>query len=238
MKKLKTKDIKALLAKSKNNCAIPDCSEEIVTSDNTVVGELCHIESAKPNGPRYNKDNSPEYINSCENLIVLCAKHHKIIDKNTKLYPAELLIRYKDSHETSELASYNALDSVVYDISKDINSFYNQLHNKSLYLQNELEVHVNFNNDISIYELSANFYELINKLQVALLKLQNNDDFFETHSILMPNIITYIELYYRKLELLYINSLRIADKSNTLMDFYKTKKSQLEHLITEVHLAD
>jgi len=46
--------IKALFAKSGNQCAFPGCNHVLVTDKNLFVGELCHIEAAAPGGPRYN----------------------------------------------------------------------------------------------------------------------------------------------------------------------------------------
>ncbi|NGY85260.1 HNH endonuclease [Bacillus megaterium] len=64
-----------------------------------MVGEECHIISAKKNGPRYDSSFPTERLDSYENLILLCRIHHKLIDDQYQTYDTELLHRLKSNHE-------------------------------------------------------------------------------------------------------------------------------------------
>lgn len=91
-----------------NECAFPDCSEQIVASeDGTIIGEVCHIRAQKPGGPRYVAEQSDEERHGFDNLILMCGKHHKIIDtpSNVQRYSIEWLIEVKQKHEEQGRAS-------------------------------------------------------------------------------------------------------------------------------------
>jgi HNH endonuclease len=90
--------IKRLFARSSNHCAYPRCMVKIVQGD-TVVGEICHIRAAKPDGPRHDPNQSPSDRHGYENLILLCANHHKVIDDDPEAYTVERLLKMKADHE-------------------------------------------------------------------------------------------------------------------------------------------
>lgn len=88
---------KILWAKSGNRC--PMCQQTLVSDingNNTVVGEECHIVSAKSNGPRHRELQDYDVY---ENLILMCSVHHKMIDDNESVYTEELLKLLKRNHE-------------------------------------------------------------------------------------------------------------------------------------------
>jgi len=99
-------DRKILWTKAGNRCSYnygqEHCDEELVILDNgkhVLVGDECHIVGEKPGSPRYVAD-FPE-IDSYNNRILMCKKHHKIIDENESEYTAEILLKMKKSHEDS-----------------------------------------------------------------------------------------------------------------------------------------
>ncbi len=71
--------IKRLFTHSGNRCAFPKCTSPIVQKT-TIVGEICHIKAASPHGPRYDPEQTAEERHGYENLVLLCANHHTIID--------------------------------------------------------------------------------------------------------------------------------------------------------------
>jgi hypothetical protein len=89
--------VKRLFAHSGNHCAFPKCTTPLV-QNSIIVGEICHIKAAKPNGPRYDLNQTPEERHSYENLILLCATHHKVIDDDAESYTVERLTRLKEEH--------------------------------------------------------------------------------------------------------------------------------------------
>ncbi len=93
---------KILWGRSANRCAI--CKKELVEQatdqdDSSIVGEECHIISAKKNGPRHDSNFPIENLDSYENLILLCRIHHKLIDDQYQTYDSELLHKLKSNHE-------------------------------------------------------------------------------------------------------------------------------------------
>jgi len=99
-------DRKILWAKAGNRCSYRYegivCDEELVISKGekqTLVGEECHIISKKAVDKRY----IAEFPNrdSYDNLILMCRKHHKVIDDNQEEYTIDALQSMKRGHEES-----------------------------------------------------------------------------------------------------------------------------------------
>ena len=93
------KTIKILFAKSGNQCAFPGCKDSIVEDSGTVTGHICHIRARNANGPRYDSKVTVKKSYEYDNLILLCSRHHQIIDKNPLEYRADVLIEMKKIHE-------------------------------------------------------------------------------------------------------------------------------------------
>ncbi len=91
--------IKRLFALSGNRCAFPNCSNPIVEDDGVVTGEICHIRAASKLGPRFDENQSMDDRHSFNNLILLCSRHHKIIDTKQNDYSPFDLELMKKNHE-------------------------------------------------------------------------------------------------------------------------------------------
>lgn len=89
----------ALFALSGNQCAFPDCDAPML-EETTIVGEISHIYAQRPGGPRYKEGLGEEELHAIENLILLCPKHHKIVDEHPEQYDAAWLRRIKADHES------------------------------------------------------------------------------------------------------------------------------------------
>jgi hypothetical protein len=100
--------VKALFARSRNSCAFPDCGVLLVEASDTVTGEICHIRAEKPRGPRYDKHYPADRRNAAENLILMCGRHHKVIDTETRTYKTEDLLRIKHAHEDAGVVEISA----------------------------------------------------------------------------------------------------------------------------------
>ena len=110
--------IKKLFAFSKNVCAFPECNNTIVDYEyKTVIGEICHIKGRSPGSARYDPEQPDNERNAFENLILLCPKHHKIIDSNPEKFTVEVLQRMKEEHESmagiKEIADTWVVDELV-----------------------------------------------------------------------------------------------------------------------------
>lgn len=93
------KTLRLLYAHSGNCCAYEGCHNPIFEDDGTLTGECCHIESYSPEGPRYNELQTDEERNGYDNLMLMCSRHHKIIDNHPEQYPVERLKATKKAHE-------------------------------------------------------------------------------------------------------------------------------------------
>lgn len=79
------------------------CKEQLIYSEDSglhesLVGEVCHIFAQGKNGPRANPNLSVEELDSANNLLLLCRKHHKYVDDHPELFPAERLAEIKMGH--------------------------------------------------------------------------------------------------------------------------------------------
>ena len=108
----KRKTIQSLFAKSGNRCAFEDCQHELVTEENLFVGQICHIEGFSANGPRFNaslKEEGREF----KNLILLCYKHHRIVDNDPITYNVKYLQLLKEVHESKILSLFVVDDELL-----------------------------------------------------------------------------------------------------------------------------
>lgn len=78
-----------------NFCKTPIVEEHFESLSN--FGERAHVYGKRKGSARFIEKNSND--NSYSNLILLCAKHHKLVDDHPKDYPANLLFSIKSDHE-------------------------------------------------------------------------------------------------------------------------------------------
>ena len=98
------KTTKLLWARSGSLCAI--CRELLIEDatddgdDDSIVGDIAHIIARKPSFTRGDYDSLSEAERDhYSNLILLCRKHHKIIDDQPAYYTIERLHQIKSDHE-------------------------------------------------------------------------------------------------------------------------------------------
>jgi hypothetical protein len=113
--------IKRLFAVSSNRCAFPACTEPLVEGE-TVVGEVCHIRSAREGHPRYDPKQAEAERNGFDNLILLCRKHHKIVDTEVDCYPPALLTEMKKAHEARPSGRVTVTDDMVQRLGKQLSA--------------------------------------------------------------------------------------------------------------------
>ena len=92
-----------LWGRAAQRCAFPDCRCELVedssqTDAESIHGVECHIVAKKPKGPRGNSCAPAEELDNYANLILLCPKHHKIIDDQRCTYTVGVLREMKRKH--------------------------------------------------------------------------------------------------------------------------------------------
>jgi hypothetical protein len=100
------KDVKLLWCKAAGRCSMPDCRRPLVADsenlpETLVLGEMAHIvgEKNSKKSPRGLSSLRVEDRNRYPNLILLCAHHHTVIDKDIASWPIERLHVVKRDHE-------------------------------------------------------------------------------------------------------------------------------------------
>ncbi len=92
---------KRLYAYSGCECAFYECNTSLFVeeSENASpnIGEICHIEGLNKGSARHNPSNKDP--NTYENLILLCANHHKEIDDLNNSFTVDSLKEMKKKHE-------------------------------------------------------------------------------------------------------------------------------------------
>ncbi|WP_310413023.1 hypothetical protein [Chamaesiphon sp. OTE_8_metabat_110] len=91
--------IRALFARSGNQCAFPGCVQPLVNHKNQLIGQVCHIEAATPGGERYNQRQTDEERRDYKNLLLLCYPHH-VETNDVNEFPVERIISIKLNHES------------------------------------------------------------------------------------------------------------------------------------------
>lgn len=89
----------------------------------SIVGEEAHIISGKPNGPRHDPAFPKEQIDSFENLLLLCAVHHKHVDDQPETLTATILRDLKSNHESWVTRALVAAVAEMKDESPDVDAF-------------------------------------------------------------------------------------------------------------------
>jgi hypothetical protein len=108
------KTVKRLFAVSRNLCGFSACGIPLVEVSGTITGEIAHIRASSPNGPRYDSAQSDEHRNGFGNLILLCSRHHTVIDTEFEKYSVPVLEKMKRDHEAKGLVEINpALSSAA-----------------------------------------------------------------------------------------------------------------------------
>lgn len=95
---------KLLWGLSGTKCAFEECRNDLIvdeteTDDESIIGEEAHIVAKSNDGPRGNSTLSIEDRDKYDNLILLCRKHHKIIDDQFNFYTVKKLKEIKSKHE-------------------------------------------------------------------------------------------------------------------------------------------
>jgi hypothetical protein len=93
--------LRELYLLSGNNCAMPNCDGLIIDSSGVVLGHICHIEAAMPDGARFNNNMTNEQRRAGTNLVLMCGGHHAQIDSKQyeKEYDLERVRKIKRDHE-------------------------------------------------------------------------------------------------------------------------------------------
>lgn len=105
----------ALWARAGGRCQYRGCNQDLIGDliagrQDGVFGFLAHIVADSVDGPRGDPVRSPLLARSLENLMLMCARHHKVIDVDAVAdHPEHLLLAMKAEHE-ARIATVTAID--------------------------------------------------------------------------------------------------------------------------------
>jgi len=85
-------------------CSFPECHQELVVDrtagdPDAVIGEMAHIVAHSADGPRGQYPAQGGDRDGVENLLLLCPKHHIVIDQQPTKYSTAVLYELKQRHE-------------------------------------------------------------------------------------------------------------------------------------------
>src|SRR4051794_9245831 len=94
-----------LAARAGHRCSAPSCraptSGPSATRKTRLadVGEAAHIAGARNGTARFDETMTPNERSSYENGVWLCRTHAKAVDDDEDRYPADLLVKWRESAE-------------------------------------------------------------------------------------------------------------------------------------------
>ncbi|WP_258104938.1 hypothetical protein [Marinoscillum sp. MHG1-6] len=240
-RKIKLNTIKNLLARSGNQCAFPECDHPLFNDSNLFVAQLCHIEALSPNAPRYNPDANDEEVNSFENLLFMCYRHHKETDDVEK-YTVSKLKQIKEDHENRfKEHEFSINGEAIQVIIQDMNEFWANVE----HINNYEHVAKDFKIDISsskdetmlikeIRQQLSNFYDI-----VGLLSKDLKHDNFELLCLAIPNTMTRLSVLIDQIEIkiLELKLINEPGREDIKTDLSKLRE-ELKHTAKHVGLAD
>jgi len=240
---LKPTVVKRLFALSGNKCAYPNCKQEIVDSDGIVLGEICHIEAAEPNGQRYNSLSTNEYRRSFENLLLMCSMHHKKTN-DVKKYSVKKLATYKQEHEKKfKTNTYSPTTEVIqksiqnYMKQENTNTGYGSQINNVAHVQN-IRTQIGIQNITTIKKEKA--HTLNNSRKINSIFKTEIDSVRQTASPPKETVIDYrndlLDKHPRNIESIPFKLLKFRKENGRIkaeVDSYEKLKGKIDEALPE-----
>ena len=171
----KNTTIKALFAKSGNQCAFPECEEHLIDDERNCIGELCHIEAVNKNGPRFNHDSDDEYRRSYNNLILLCPTHHRKIDKSNKFSKKDLK-EMKISHEKKfEHSTFHINNEALTKFMNEMNRYWIDIEKSNQTWQSKFSLAMDIDVKRDFFQAMNSMHKLINNIKDVFQYLHESD---------------------------------------------------------------
>ncbi|WP_440874306.1 hypothetical protein [Thalassotalea sp. PLHSN55] len=174
----KTNTLRALFARSGNQCAFPGCTQPIMNNKNKFIGQVCHIEAAMTGGERFNEESDDEFRRSYENLLILCYPHHIETD-DVKEYPAERLIQIKNEHEqVFEKDNFKIDEAELVKLSHEMEKYWGDIErlNNVDHVFADTGLAMEVKGDNSFFQVIKSAYEAIDGIKGLLDRLHESDE--------------------------------------------------------------
>lgn len=209
----KYKTIKALLTRSGNECAFPDCKHPIINEKHKLIAQLCHIEAANKGGERFNPKQTDEERRSYENLMFMCYRHH-VESNDVAEFTVEKLRKIKLKHESKFSGKSFKIhnEEIIKGIQEDINRYWLEL--KFVHKENDYpdDLKMSFDFDKNIEELFLDLrsnikgynhlisilYDSGEKLNQDFIKVVKQIDFFNIVSKRIEKLPYYKNPFVRR----------------------------------------
>ena len=94
-----------LWARAAGRCQYSGCNQlligDLISGHSEMnASYIAHIVAAEPDGPRGDQEKSPRLVKDINNLMLMCDRHHRLIDREDVAgHPEELLLAAKKAHE-------------------------------------------------------------------------------------------------------------------------------------------
>ena len=178
----KTDVLRALFARSGNQCAFPGCTQPLINGKNKFIAQDCHIEAASEGGERYNPKRDDAHRRSYENLVIFCYPHHIETD-DVDDYSVERLLKIKREHEQMFLKSDFKLDeAALYKLSYEMEKFWSDIDrlNKLDHIFADSGLAMDVKGGSSFFDLIASAYDAVNGIESLLELFHESDESLKT----------------------------------------------------------
>lgn len=101
-----------LFAASAGYCQNPGCANVLFvdTAGKSIhIAEMAHVFAANDGGPRAKPDLNQEERGTFENLVMLCANCHTMVDKAPDAFPDTMMLSWKHEHANKLLGLFGAV---------------------------------------------------------------------------------------------------------------------------------
>lgn len=174
----KTDVLRALFARSGNQCAFPGCTQPLINDKNKFIAQVCHIEAASEGGERFNLEGNDEHRRSYENLLILCYPHH-IETNDLEEYSVERLLVLKREHEKLFLKSDFKLDEAeLYNLSYEMGKYWSDVDrlNKLDHIFADSGLAMDVNGNCSFMDVMESAYGAVNGIENLLESFHKSDE--------------------------------------------------------------
>lgn len=115
----------ALFLLSRGNCYAPGCKKRVMEKDGDqwiALAEVAHIHGLNKGSRRFDESIPVPERNSFRNLLLLCSKHHKLVDgaRTWLNYPKTTLKKWKEEREGDLSDELGQVDWITPDNLRDI----------------------------------------------------------------------------------------------------------------------
>jgi hypothetical protein len=115
----------ALFLLSRGNCYEPKCKNRVMEwtgNEWVLLAEVAHIRGLNEGSRRYDASVPGPERNNFKNLLLLCEKHHKLVDgsRTWRDYPVETLTKWKEEREGNLAGELGQLDWITQETLHDL----------------------------------------------------------------------------------------------------------------------